>query len=553
MNRWLRRFFAIACVAVAAACSGTEPGQPRGQQAEQVASVAQALTTTTVTITLPATGTPQNTILSATGALNIASGSAVGTATQHYEVANFGAQTTFAVPGILISGNVTSIPPVVIAPGADITGTVKSAGSITQLVGSFVGNSVPNTTIGQVPFSWSVTIPSTNAGAVNVGLLQTVSLAPGAYSDVTVLPSGTLSLTSGTYYFTSLNVLAGSAVRLNEAAGPVQVYVTGAVSVAGGLAPSGGTGNNFLLVSLGTGLANFSSPIAGSIVAPNGGVNLNPTLLPHVGQVFAKQISLFFGTRINLGSFDWGYFCPLGDSDRDGVSDCQDGCPFDPEKTTPGVCDCGTADTDTDGDGVPDCIDQCPNDPTKAVVGQCGCAGSPRRRAPRAPTASARAPAAPTRWRATAPGSAATPMPARPPGQLHAEAGGDRIYWVCSGAAWTQAEANCSATPGPVASRESTAASRTLSSRAWSRVPRGSAATTGRPPGRGAGPRARARTAPSSTRAAPRSAASSTTGPPARRATPRAPAPPSGRQRDVVRSDSARRPCRTCAARARSR
>jgi hypothetical protein len=45
------------------------------------------------------------------------------------------------------------------------------------------------------------------------------------------------------------------------------------------------------------------------------------------------------------------------DSDGDGTMDCSDGCPADGEKTDPGVCGCGTADTDTDLDGIPDCND----------------------------------------------------------------------------------------------------------------------------------------------------------------------------------------------------
>ena len=64
--------------------------------------------------------------------------------------------------------------------------------------------------------------------------------------------------------------------------------------------------------------------------------------------------------------------CEL-DTDGDGTNDCDDGCPDDPGKTSPGVCGCGTADTDSDGDGTANCVDACPNDPGKTEPGVCGC------------------------------------------------------------------------------------------------------------------------------------------------------------------------------------
>jgi hypothetical protein len=63
------------------------------------------------------------------------------------------------------------------------------------------------------------------------------------------------------------------------------------------------------------------------------------------------------------------------DTDKDLVCDLLDKCPFDPTKTIPGRCGCGTAETDTDGDLTPDCngLDGCPADKTKISPGQCGC------------------------------------------------------------------------------------------------------------------------------------------------------------------------------------
>lgn len=52
---------------------------------------------------------------------------------------------------------------------------------------------------------------------------------------------------------------------------------------------------------------------------------------------------------------------PPPDTDGDGVDDTLDGCPTDPFKTAPGVCDCNRPDDDSDADGIVDCIDNCPN------------------------------------------------------------------------------------------------------------------------------------------------------------------------------------------------
>jgi len=44
------------------------------------------------------------------------------------------------------------------------------------------------------------------------------------------------------------------------------------------------------------------------------------------------------------------------DADGDGINDCDDGCPTDPNKTAPGECGCGESDADADGNGLPDCF-----------------------------------------------------------------------------------------------------------------------------------------------------------------------------------------------------
>lgn len=49
--------------------------------------------------------------------------------------------------------------------------------------------------------------------------------------------------------------------------------------------------------------------------------------------------------------------CTVTDSDGDGSSDCADGCPTDPNKTSAGICGCGSSDADANTNGTPDCLD----------------------------------------------------------------------------------------------------------------------------------------------------------------------------------------------------
>ena len=97
------------------------------------------------------------------------------------------------------------------------------------------------------------------------------------------------------------------------------------------------------------------------------------------------NVEIFSTTTFAFGSNPATWTCQEGqwpDADCDGTSDCDDGCPSDGAKTTPGACGCGVADTvcgcgvadvDTDGDNVLDCNDGCINDPLKAAPGACGC------------------------------------------------------------------------------------------------------------------------------------------------------------------------------------
>ncbi|MHC4445137.1 MAG: choice-of-anchor D domain-containing protein [Planctomycetota bacterium] len=96
------------------------------------------------------------------------------------------------------------------------------------------------------------------------------------------------------------------------------------------------------------------------------------------GQTLIPAASCTFDVRFSPNStvtFTDSFDIPSNDPDEDPVTVSVSGtgsspggggpppdqCPNDPQKTAPGVCGCGIADTDSDGDGVADCIDNCPD------------------------------------------------------------------------------------------------------------------------------------------------------------------------------------------------
>ena len=414
----------LFAISVCAACSGltgcgSSPPAPSptgsGPAGEHAGSVGEALTPTTVTVAFPAGSTIGHTVMSGNSSLLINTGSTVGKTGDNLTVASFGSPTTTVTGLATVNGSISSVGPVVVQTLATVTGSVQSAGTVTVLPGGTVKGAV----LAKQPFvrntqSWTVSLPTTNQGNV-VLALGSRSLAPGAYGDLNTFLATTLSLRSGTYFFTSFNTSAASTVQLDESGGPVVIYVTGNTSAFGNWAPSGGTNpDDLLLVALGSGEVHIGSPLAGTVVAPNAEVDLQLTSAPHVGQVFAKQVDLWAGQALLLGSFDWSYFCPLGDSDGDGVNDCTDQCPLDAKKTTPGVCGCGVSEKDTDGDVIPTASTSARTTRPSRCPASAAAPTARSRRAPRATTASAPAWAGPRASRATGPVSAAARAPARP-------------------------------------------------------------------------------------------------------------------------------------------
>jgi hypothetical protein len=157
-------------------------------------------------------------------------------------------------------GNVFSGGNVVVNPFGQVQGNVGARGSVTlntPVNPGVTGNVVYGTTFNQGPFtgvggsvtqgSVSVnpaaythtTVPGADAfsagGAnVSVGTFQSLTLAPGSYGSLTLSGSSTLTLTSGNYFFTSINTpgpFGFAVINFDLTKGPINVFVTGNITL----------------------------------------------------------------------------------------------------------------------------------------------------------------------------------------------------------------------------------------------------------------------------------------------------------------------------------
>jgi hypothetical protein len=341
------------------------------------------------------------------------------------------------------------------------------------------GSSVAVTTWDQNPafdpaqtLSWKVDYPAGPAADLTLNSGVSAPLAPGKHGNVTLNSQSTLTLQTGTYYLTSLIMQSASTVRLEQASGPVVIYVTNGLTLRGTFVPVTGTAPDLLVAHLGTTPVIVETPFNGALLAPFTSLTFRSLATAHTGFFFAKNTVLDAGAKVTyrrplavigaagksggkclelvaagvppteLFKYCDGCDVPI-DSDVDGIEDCAEDCDFDANKTVPLICGCGVPETDTDSDGTPDCIDPCDLDPANTAPGQCGCTSSnPSVRPPRPAGTKCTDTAGPVSGTATCNGSGVcgNPGPSNP--------GGCRLvnnersaYWFCPGPATQNAAA----------------------------------------------------------------------------------------------------------------
>lgn len=290
------------CTVLIGAVAGCAPGTP---QSVDVTTKVSALTggcTTgqqcVLTIPVPEGSTPQDAILTATTSLAISNGVVVKTNTGSFgTVANVGTgQSSIGVSSQVGTpakvGNVVSEGSVFLANNAVVNGSVTTGNTLTEQQGALVTGTITKHSVA-TDSSRKVTVTfQANAPAINLqpGAPPKV-LAPGSYGSVTVNSRATLTLSTGTYLFASFDTEPQATLNLNEAAGPIFIYVQNTLLYKGTETQTGGDGAVFLGF-FGTQAVSLQAPFRGTLVAPNAPVELTTQTAGFAGAFWGSNLQV---------------------------------------------------------------------------------------------------------------------------------------------------------------------------------------------------------------------------------------------------------------------
>ena len=308
--------------------------------ADDQTSVTSALTQTfQVSLSLPAFAHAADTVIAADGQIDVgdrvtivrapglpgiitntgALGSTIGSRANSGSVYSL-SQVTVRDSGT-VNGDVLTTVPVVLQNQARVTGQINQHAVF-----------LPKKLV-----SWTVNYPATSLGNVTVNGGQSLSRAPGRYSDVNVKTSGTLTLSSGTYYVDGLTLEPGSSVKLNQAQGPVIIYSRTAIIFRGAVSAVGGGVPQVLIVYLGTSTNFIEAAFTGTWMAPTAKLVLAASGSTHQGTFMARDVQVYPDVTVKQIRL-------TGDFDKDGLSTADE---IDTYGSNPFVAD-------TDGDGMAD-------------------------------------------------------------------------------------------------------------------------------------------------------------------------------------------------------
>jgi hypothetical protein len=217
--------------------------------------------------------------------------------TQMAAIANSGTHNIFAEQQSLV-GDIFSVGRVHLGVQAKVDGDIVTASTILKNKGAIVtGSERTNATVPLPPPLGldDITFPAPANGSVQVGQGPTITISPGSYESISVLPQATLHLNPGTYYVEDFNVHNGARVELDQSGAGTRIFVSEHIGYGGDFVTVAGDAQRFLLGYKGHMSVVLKTPFTGTLVSPNGFV--------HIQEPGAQHLASFTG-RLFTSGFD---------------------------------------------------------------------------------------------------------------------------------------------------------------------------------------------------------------------------------------------------------
>jgi len=180
-----------------------------------------------------------------------------------------------------------------VAGTAWVGGTVQKQDPSVNIVG---GTSTPKPGISGT--SWNVTFPSSAATNIDLQPNTVQTIAPGRYGDISLKSSSTLTLTTGTYYFDSLDVEPQAILNLNNASGTIVIYVRGSIIHRGSYKFASGK-SDVILASFGKDDIHLEAEFDGTLIAPYAKIVLGTANgATHAGVFYGQNVEVQAGSRV---------------------------------------------------------------------------------------------------------------------------------------------------------------------------------------------------------------------------------------------------------------
>lgn len=229
-------------------------------------------------------------------------------------IVNTNAQGTTSFGNNSHVGETWSACGVQVGDNAEVGGTVYTPGMVMQGAGTNLSGGVEQVPVlpDSTTHTWTPNLPPRTGGDKTIGGATT--LAPGGYGNVSVGTAGVLRLGPGVYYIGDLTVASGGRIKIDDAAGPVTIYVSGGVQFDGTVVDTGNAAYpnaQVLIVVTGGGVVRLGGYFNGTVYAPRSAVSLTKPGQPgYSGSFFGNDVTLSPGVFVYHVAFPWSSVKP---------------------------------------------------------------------------------------------------------------------------------------------------------------------------------------------------------------------------------------------------